>query len=151
MLSGMSGRRHARVVLAAVTAALLGAALTSGQATAAAPQTSTGSEAVIIVMRSQHQDLKPKLQVQQRIKAVDADQAGVVSDLRSHGASHIEQLSTVSAVAAHTTAAEISRLQADPSVAYVVPDRVIPKPAVGVQSHGIQQPGGRAACTSDPS
>lgn len=147
----MTGRRHARVALCVVSAAVLGTVLAAGQATAAAPQASNGSEAVIVVMRSQHPDLKPKLQVQQRQQAVSADQAGIVSDLRASGATHIQQLDTVSAVAAHASPAEVARLTANPQVAEVVPDRVIPLPENVGATAAIQQPGGdRAMCTSDP-
>lgn len=149
----MTGRRHARVALSVASAAVLGTVLVAGQATAAAPQASSnGSEAVIVVMRSQHPDLKPKIQVQQRQQAVSADQAGVVSDLRASGATHIQQLDTVSAVAAHASPAEVAKLKADPQVAEVVPDRVIPLPENVGATAAVQQPGGdRAMCTSDPS
>jgi hypothetical protein len=150
MLSDMTGRRHARVALAVVSAAVLGTVLTTGQATAAAPQASKGSEAVIVVMRSQHPDLKPKVQASQRAKAVAADQAGIVSDLKTSGATNIQQLDTVSAVAAHASPAEVARLQANPAVAEVVPDRIIPLPSVGATATQQQPGGSRAACTSDP-
>src|ERR1700761_8319191 len=153
MLSGMSGRRHLRVVMATATAALLATALSSVPATAAPQQSSSGkSEAVIVLMRSQHPDLKPKTQARQREQAVDADQAGVVADLRSHGATHVQQLDTVSAVAATATQSEISRLEANPQVAEVVPDRIIPLPATAATTAApAAQPGARAQCTSDPS
>ena len=61
-------------------------------------------------------------------------------------------LDTVSAVAATATQSEISRLEANPQVAEVVPDRVIPLPATaGTNAAPTDQPGGRAQCTSDPS
>lgn len=151
MLSDMSGRRHLRVVLATATAALTATALSSVPATAAAQQGTGKSEAVIVLMRSQHPDLKPKVDAKQRQQAVSADQAGVVADLHAHGATHIHQLDTVSAVAATANQAEISRLAADPAVAAVVPDRVIPRPSMSGVVAGAQQPGARAACTADPS
>ncbi|HEX3589121.1 MAG TPA: S8 family serine peptidase [Pseudonocardiaceae bacterium] len=148
----MSGRRHLRVVLATATAALTASAL-AGLPANAAPQTGTGkSEAVIVLMKAQHPDLKPKIDSAARAKAVGADQAGVVADLRGHGASHIQQLDTVSAVAATADQSEISRLEANPAVADVVPDKIIPMPKNdGVTAAPTQAPGGSAACTSDPS
>ncbi|HEX5404485.1 MAG TPA: S8 family serine peptidase [Pseudonocardiaceae bacterium] len=148
----MSGRRHLRVVLATTTAALLATALSNAPATAAPQQGNGKSEAVIVLMRAQHPDLKPKTDAKQRQQAVSADQAGVVADLRSHGATHVQQLNTVSAVAATATQSEISRLEANPQIASVVPDRMIPLPATaGTNARPTDQPGGRAQCTSDPS
>jgi hypothetical protein len=147
----MSGRRHLRVVLATATAALTATALSSLPADAATPPSGNGSsQAVIVLMRSQHPDLKPKIQATQRERAVDADQAGVVADLHSHGATHIQQLDTVSAVAATASPSEISRLSADPQVAEVVPDRIIPLPTAGVTASPTDRPGDRAMCTADP-
>jgi hypothetical protein len=152
MLSGMSGRRHLRLVLATATVALTATSVASVQANAA-PQVGSGkSEAVIVLMRAQHPDLKPKIDAVARSRAVNADQAGIVSDLHNSGATHIQQLDTVSAVAATASQSEISRLQANPAVADVVPDRIISVPSTaGVMAHATEQPGGRAACTADPS
>ena len=152
MLSGMSGRRHLRVVMATVTAALTATAVASVQATAAPHVGSGPGKAVIVLMRSQHPDLKPKIDAVQRDRAVRADQAGIVADLHDSGATHIRQLDTVSAVAATASQTEISRLEANPAVAAVVPDKIIPVPkTAGVTASATQRPGGRAACTSDPS
>ncbi|HWC81985.1 MAG TPA: S8 family serine peptidase [Pseudonocardiaceae bacterium] len=109
---------------------------------AAASATTQTTSAVIVVMRAQHPDLKPKTQTQQREQAVTADQSGVLADLRAHGATGIEQFDTVSAVAAKTTPDEVDRLRADPAVAAVVPDRFIPLPAQA--DAAPQQPGGRS-------
>ncbi len=139
------------MVLATATVALTATALSTVPATAAAPPVGTGkSEAVIVVMRSQHPDLKPKIDAKQRQQAVGADQAGVVADLHSHGATKIQQLDTVSAVAATASQSEIARLKANPQVADVVPDRVIPLPSTAGVTASPQAPGARAACTSDP-
>ena len=142
--------RHSSVVVAAAATALFGT-FTPVQAAAAADGPTS---AVIVVMRAQHPDLKPKFQASARQQAVTADQSGVLSDLRAHGATAIEQFSTVSAVAAHASQAEVDRLRANPDVAAVVPDRFIPLPETS--SAPVAQPGSRAntpaasLCPSDP-
>lgn len=137
--------------MAVVAGAVFATAVSTAPA-GAAPAVDNSTHAVIVMMRNQHPDLKPKIQAQQRETAVAADQAGIVSDLRSHGATHIEQLDTVSAVAATATQSEIDRLAANPAVAAVVPDRTIPLPETSTVSQTVQQPGSNhSLCTSDPS
>jgi hypothetical protein len=156
MLSDMSGRRHLHLcaVLATVSTAILATVVTTGPA-GAAPRTAHASDtrAVIVLMRAQHPELKPKIQASQRQQAVDADQAGVVADLRDHGATHIQQLDTVSAVAATVSQGEIDRIAANPQVAAVVPDRVIPRPDLpGSVPAGPTRAGSAGAqlCPADP-
>ncbi|KAA2267202.1 S8 family serine peptidase [Solihabitans fulvus] len=94
----------------------------------AAPDTSGAQgapQSVIVVMRDQHPDLKPKVQAEQRAKTVAGDQQSVVDDLKGHGATDLVQLNTVSAVAAKAKPADIQRLRANPAVAAVVPDLTI--------------------------
>ena len=133
MSSGSSGRRSTLIVAAASAAALtvLGPAGPVGAAPgpAGASAADGGSpQAVIVLMRDQHTDLKPKQQAAARERAVGADQRSVVDDLRAHGATRVTQLTTVSAVAATAKPAEIARLWRDPKVAAVVPDRTILSP-----------------------
>jgi hypothetical protein len=157
MLSDMSGRRHLCVVMATVSTAILATVVATGPASAA-PQTahSSDTKAVIVLMRAQHPELKPKIQARQRQQAVNADQAGVVADLRGHGATHIQQLDTVSAVAATVSQGEIDRIAANPQVAAVVPDRVIPRPDLPTSApatgptHAATTAGGQL-CPADPS
>ncbi|REH17910.1 subtilase family protein [Kutzneria buriramensis] len=107
-----------------------------------------------MVLRDQHPNLKPKIQAQQRQQATAADQTGIVGALRASGATGIQQFSTVSAVAAHADAAEVARLQVDPQVAAVVPDRMIPLPhqpsAATVNARSGTNPAA-SLCPSDPS
>jgi Subtilase family len=152
MLSGMSGRRHLCVVMASVSAAIISTVVATGPASAATQTAhSSDNQAVIVLMRAQHPDLKPKIQARQRQQAVNADQAGVVADLRGHGATHIQQLDTVSAVAATANQSEIDHIAANPQVLAVVPDRTIPRPALPAAVAGpTHASGGGALCTSDP-
>ncbi|TCO54900.1 S8 family serine peptidase [Actinocrispum wychmicini] len=116
--------------LAVVSTALL-SVMAGGGSAAAGPlgvAQDGPDQAVIVIMRNQRPDLKPKAQAEQRQQAVDSDQKPVVDDLKAHGASKIEQLTTVSAVAATAKPDEVRRLQADPQVAAVVPDRTLISP-----------------------
>jgi hypothetical protein len=134
--------------VAIVSGAVLATAFSSVPA-GAAPATDGSTQAVIVVLRNQHPDLKPKFQAQQRQQAVAADQAGIVTDLRAHGATRIQQLDTVSAVAATATQGEISRLAANPAVAAVVPDRTIPRPEEPTGNKTASQPGANR-CPAGP-
>jgi subtilase family protein len=110
------------------------------------------AQPVIVVMREQRPNLKPKLQAEQREQAVGNDQQPVVDDLKAHGATKIERLTTVSAVAATAKPDEIRRLQADPQVAEVVPDRTILSPLARNNGSKAKQPKlDQRICPADPS
>jgi Subtilase family len=145
----MNGRRSTGVAVAIMSAGLLATMVPAGEVSAA-PAAAGGSQAVIVLMRAQHPDLKPKTQALQRQQAVGADQAGIVADLRDHDATHIQQLDTVSAVAASASPAEIARLRSDAQVTAVVPDRVIPRPTAQ-STAAPQRPGADSrSCPADP-
>src|SRR5215468_3559456 len=57
-----------------------------------------------------------------RIRAANASQAGVTSELRQVHASHMRSFHIINAVAATISSAEASRLKHNPSVRAVVPD-----------------------------
>ncbi len=105
---------------------------------------------VIVILRDQHPDLKPKAQARQRDSAVAADQAPLLDSLRAAGAVDIHQLTTVNAVAAKVGPAEVARLRADPRVAGVQPDRFIPLPARPFAAGSSGRPGGRSPAAATP-
>jgi hypothetical protein len=119
------------VVVAA--AAMVVAMAAPGQAVtasaSAAAEAAATPQSVIVLMRDQHPDLKPKVQADQRAAAVAGDQSTVVQDLKDHGATELSQLNTVSAVAAKVKPAEVDRLRDNPKVAAVVPDLTVYPPA----------------------
>ncbi|EWM15325.1 LigA protein [Kutzneria sp. 744] len=111
----------------------------------AAADAQATAQNVIVVMRDQHPDLKPKVQSDQRSAAVTGDQKPVVQDLSAHGATDVKQFSTVSAVSAKVKPAEADRLRANPSVAAVVPDLTINRPRTTADFKPSQQ-----ICPPDP-
>jgi hypothetical protein len=141
-------------VIVASASALLVAMVAPAQAvttTAAATADAAASpQSVIVLMRDQHPDLKPKVQAQQRAAAVQGDQTPVVQDLKAHGATDLQQLDTVSAVAAKVKPAEIDRLRANPDVSAVVPDLTLyPKAAAPASTAKAKLD--RTICPADPS
>jgi hypothetical protein len=140
-------------LLTVVSTALLSVVTGAGSAGASPLQVTADGPAqpVIVVLREQRPNLKPKLQAQQREQAVASDQRPVVDDLKAHGATKIEQLTTVSAVAATARPDEVRRLQADPEVAAVVPDRTILSPLARANGSKGEQPKiDQRICPADP-
>ena len=96
-----------------LSSATLGGALSNAEV----QQLATGtSHPVIVIMRNKLSGAA----------ALD-DQAPVVSEISRLSPRHVKQFRTVNSLAATVTDAEIERLKANPSVAMVVPDVVIPR------------------------
>jgi hypothetical protein len=77
---------------------------------------------VIVVLKTQHAGLNLRTQAAQRTADTRADQAPIVSGIKASGGTDVTRLVAPSAVAAHVSAAEVSRLRRDPAVAEIVPD-----------------------------
>jgi hypothetical protein len=127
--------RHRLVMVGTVLATGLGiavaggaslpqAAAASGGATPAAPVLGRAASggAVIVVLKDQHANLNLRTQAAQRTAAADADQRPIVSSIKASGGTEVTRLVAPNAVAAHVSAAEVSRLRHDPAVAEIVPD-----------------------------
>ncbi|AMM21417.1 hypothetical protein AX769_16370 [Frondihabitans sp. PAMC 28766] len=99
------------------------AALTPSMATKLAQHV---DKKVIVILKSQlapaHVGTSAAKQRSTKIKSV---QAPVVSELKQVSATHIKTFTTSNIVSATVSAAEQSRLSADPAVAEVIPDSVI--------------------------
>jgi hypothetical protein len=106
---------------------------------------------VIVVLKDQHANLNLRTQASQRRSAAQSTQEPVVADIKSHGGTNVSQLIAPDAVAAHLSAAEVSRLRGNPSVAEIVPD--VPVPVAG-QDQGqaaAQAPVAKKAAAAQPS
>ena len=115
-------RRH--IYLAgAIATALAASGITASQATAAA---SGPKQAVIVVLRNQHPELPARSAAAARQQTTARDQAPLVSSARSTGATNVKNFSIVNGFSASMSAAEANNLRADPSVAEVVPDVMVP-------------------------
>ncbi len=127
--------RHRLVTAGTVLATGLSIAVTGGtwlpQAAAAssggtpmAPAVGRAASggAVIVVLKDQHDNLNLRTQAAQRTAAAHADQRSIVSSIKASGGTEVTQLVAPDAVAAHVSAAEVSRLRRDPAVAEIVPD-----------------------------
>jgi Subtilase family len=127
--------RHRLVTLGTVLATGLGIAVTggawlpaaaaaSGGGTAVAPVLGRAASggAVIVVLKDRHANLNLRTQAAQRTAAAHADQRSIVSGIKASGGTEVTQLVAPNAVAAHVSAAEVSRLRRDPAVAEIVPD-----------------------------
>lgn len=81
------------------------------------------TEQSIIILKNQHPDLPATgAAATQRVHAVDADQAGIRSELSQLRAPGVKTFHLVNAVAATISQAESDRLAANPAVQAVVPD-----------------------------
>jgi hypothetical protein len=80
---------------------------------------------VIVVLKQQQTGMNLRTQAKQRIAAARADQAPIVSAIRSHGGTGVTQLAAPDAVAAKLSAAEVAQLRANPAVSEIVPDQNI--------------------------
>lgn len=111
--------------LAAVVAASLAAAGLMPASTAVAASAGP-KQPVIVVLRNQHPELPAKSAAQARRQTTARDQAPLVSGARGSGATDVKTFSIINGFSASMTAAEAGALRADPSVAAVVPDRMVP-------------------------
>jgi hypothetical protein len=75
-----------------------------------------------VVLRDQHANLSLRTQAAQRTAAAYAGQRSIVAGIKASGGTAVMQLVAPSAVAAHVSAAEVSRLRRDPAVAEIVRD-----------------------------
>jgi hypothetical protein len=100
------------------------AAAASGEGTPLAPVAGLAGSggAVIVVLKDQHANLNLRTQAAQRTAAAYADQRSIVSSIKASGGTEVTQLVAPNAVAAHVSAAEVSRLRRDPAVAEIVRD-----------------------------
>ncbi len=92
---------------------------------------------VIVMLKDQHTDL-PATQAQRQARkaAVGRDQKPFLSQLKQVKAAGIKSFSLVNGFAAQVTPAEAARLAADPQVASVQPDRVVPRPQIAPAATG---------------
>ncbi|MFI6077608.1 S8 family serine peptidase [Actinoplanes sp. NPDC051343] len=112
---------------------------------------------VIVMLRNQHKDLSfTRSANSPRARAAKKDQAPVISRAKSAGMRDVRGFTSVNAIAATATTAQISALTADPTVAAVYPDLPITKaptgsdaapPVKGAAQSGVASP----ICPSDPS
>jgi Subtilase family len=133
---GLSGRSSRRKLLGASLALALPTALAisgGGLASAASAQSAPAPVApafngaaaggkVIVVLRQQQAGINLRTRARQRTAAARADQAPIVASIRSHSGTAVTQLTAPDAVAATLSAAEVSRLRHNPSVAEIVPN-----------------------------
>jgi hypothetical protein len=92
---------------------------------APAPDGAAAGGRVIVVLKQQNAYLNLRTQARQRAFAARADQAPILSSIRSHGGTAVTQLTAPNAIATTVSAAEVARLRADPAVAEVVPNAMI--------------------------
>ena len=160
------GIRRASIVAGSAAVAVAAAALSpvTAQAAPAAPGRLSSAQAsslaqgkrtgVIVMLKNQHADTPAtKNKVQARKSLVKRDQSPFLAELKQVKAANVKTYSLINGFAAQVTAAEAARLAADPTVASVTPDRVIPRPtqAAGTgraQSH--RQGQGREGRTPPP-
>src|SRR5215469_16780439 len=126
-----SRMRKRYLVMATVPAALIMTAVPAGAATAASPShASSGgpSHQYIVILHNQNSRLGARSAA--RRAAVAAEQKPVLSQLRSAGGHEVASTSLVNAVVVNATAGEAHALAGNSAVAKVVPNQVIPGPAL---------------------
>lgn len=112
---------------------------------------------VIVMLRDQHKNLSfTRSANSPRAQADKKDQAPVISRAKSAGMHDVRGFTSVNAIAATATNAQISALTADPTVAAVYPDLPITKaptghesvtPVKGAEQSSVASP----ICPTDPS
>src|ERR1700728_1265953 len=77
----------------------------------------TAGGRVIVVLQQQQTSMTLRTQASQRIAAAHADQAPLVSSIKSSGGTGVTQLAAPDAIAATVPAAEVAQLRDNPAVA----------------------------------
>ncbi|HEY4023092.1 MAG TPA: protease inhibitor I9 family protein, partial [Pseudonocardiaceae bacterium] len=138
----------------ATAVAMLGdgaaSALTATPALAPALAGTANGGAVIVVLKNQHANVPLKAQGAARTGTTHADQQSIVADMTAHGATNVIQLVSVNAVAAHLSAAEVSRLRANPAVRTITPDTTMTVPPAANVAQGPAPKLNQALCPADP-
>ena len=145
--------RPSRRGLSLASVAAVVAAFLVPSSASAAPTPTGPAQHVIVMLRNQHTDVPATHgNAHRRIAVTDADQSRLVASARANGASGVRQLHVINAFAVAATPAEQSRLESDPAVAEVVPDRQISLSAAEqVTPSGARGgPLSSKACPTDP-
>ena len=124
-LLGITAALSLGTALAVSGGSLAHAAAGLGSATGPQAPVMAGAAAggrVIVVLKDQFSDMNLRTQASQRTAAAHSDQAPVVSEITTHGGTDVKQLVAPDAVAADLSAAEVSQLRGNASVAEIVPD-----------------------------
>ncbi len=135
----MSRKRTTAMTAIAAFAALTAATALSGPATAAGAQPLTAAEvsaltiapgnastSVIVLLRNQPgAAARGSAAALSRAQAIAGNQAPLVSELTQVHAKNLRRYQLINAVAATVSAAEATRLAANPNVAQVLPDRLL--------------------------
>src|SRR6202042_1602341 len=89
---------------------------------------------VVVVLKQQQAGMNLRAQASQRIASAHADQAPLVSSIKSSGGTGVTQLAAPDAIAAPVPAAEVAQLRDNPAVAEIVPDQMIQVAQVHTES-----------------
>jgi len=147
---------------AAVAGLVLAVPGAAGAAPAPAATPSGAQSPVIVILRNQHPELNARTAKTQRQNTTRSDQAPLVDRAKRGGASNVKNFSVVNGFSAKMSAADADSLRADPTVAAVVPDRMVPihpltqadKDAIKAQAGPAAAPPDRVipgSCPTDPS
>ncbi|HVC74243.1 MAG TPA: hypothetical protein VNC85_10765 [Mycobacteriales bacterium] len=121
---------------------------------APSPSASGPTQHVIVLLKNQHSELPASAaNAGRRAQVTNSDQAPLVARAKSHGGKDFRQLHVANAFATAVPAAEAASLAADPSVAAVVPDKLIKAPTLDRERPSKAAPGpvSNLVCPSDPS
>ena len=121
---------------------------------APAPSASGPTQHVIVLLKNQHSELPATAaDAGRRAQVTNSDQAPLVARAKSHGGKDFRQLHVANAFATAVPAAEAAALAADPSVAAVVPDKLIKAPSLDRDKPSKAAPGpvSNLVCPTDPS
>src|SRR5262249_55553180 len=144
-------RVRSRMLLASALVAGLAAASIAWSSATAAPSATTASgpsQNVIVLLRDQHTNLAVgKSMSSARVRAVQRDQAPLLTDAKKMGARNVRGFTLVNGFAANMTPAQMSSLASNPAVAAIVPDRPISRPSTDTATPAV----GASAATTDTS
>src|SRR5215469_10428903 len=151
-----------RLVLAGAAAVGLVLAIPGAAGAAPVPAATGGDQSsVIVILKNQHTELNARTAKTQRQNATRNDQAPLVDSAKRSGASNVKTFSVINGFAAKVSPSEAASLRSDPSVAAVVPDRMVPiRPLTNADTDAIRAQAGLTAppdhvipgtCPTDPS
>ncbi len=130
---------HSRQVGAWVLAWVVccGTVLVNVASGSAAVRTSGSAKQMIVILRDQNSALAPRSA--ERKAAVRTEQAPIVRSLLESGATDISSLSVINALVAKMSPGEARLLAANPAVAQVLPNAVIPGPIPSSRPVAVQR------------
>ena len=129
------------------------AAATAGRSAPTGPDRAagdSGTEPVIIFLKSQWAGSGSRIRSEQRSAVVEATQASYAGRLQALGATHLHSYRLVDAIAARVPASALGAITRSPGVSSVIPDSPIAGPTPAVSATGAAKAGSASSLKTPP-